>query len=125
MKCNSELHTAPHYWYVAQVTGSLAVVWASSHTRSGRVSVAGWRHQQMASALVGALVDSGNKLIRRRPVDLATFLATLDATEPRRLLDSAEGRRHARHQLDLAWEQTVSSLEIGRESCRERVCQNE
>ncbi|NYG57700.1 hypothetical protein BJ980_000623 [Nocardioides daedukensis] len=64
----------------------------------------------MASGLVGALIDSGNKLIRRRPVDLATFLAALDVTEPRRLLDSAEGRRDARHHLDLAWEQTVSSL---------------
>src|SRR3546814_19424720 len=113
MKCNSELHTAPHYWYVAQVTGSLAVVWASSHTRSGRVSVAGWRHQQMASALVGALVDSGNKLIRRRPVDLATFLATLDATEPRRLLDSAEGRRQAHPPPELA-------RGIGRTAVREK-----
>ncbi|WP_067429860.1 hypothetical protein [Nocardioides jensenii] len=72
--------------------------------------MAEWRHRQRAAELVGALIEGGNRLIRRRPGDLGTFLLALDGTEAGHLLASPEGRRDALVHLGTAWQATVTVL---------------
>lgn len=72
--------------------------------------MARWRDQQRAVELFGALLEGGSRLIRRKPVDLSTFLAALDGVEPAALLTTADGRRDAHTHLLVTWEATVSAI---------------
>ncbi|MDT0203589.1 hypothetical protein [Nocardioides sp. AE5] len=63
-----------------------------------------------AANLLGALVEGGNRLLRRRPVDLATFLANLERSGATTVLATADGQRDALAHLGLSWPETVTAL---------------
>lgn len=69
-----------------------------------------WRQQQRALEIVSALVQSGNRLIRRRPGDLAAFLLALDTNDVTSVLDTPEGHRDAVFHLGSCWQATVQVL---------------
>lgn len=69
-----------------------------------------WHRQQRALEMVGALIEGGNRLIRRRPGDLAGFLVSLDSAEADQVLASTEGQRDAWAHLGANWAATVTVL---------------
>ncbi|KRF17148.1 hypothetical protein ASG90_07465 [Nocardioides sp. Soil797] len=69
-----------------------------------------WRQQQRALEFVSALVEGGNRLIRRRPIDLTDFLVALDSTSANELLATPEGQRDATVHLGTTWQETARVL---------------
>lgn len=70
----------------------------------------GRARQQRALDMMGALIEGGNRLIRRRPSDLGTFLAALDTAPAADLLTTTDGRRDAEAHLGTSWQATVTAL---------------